>query len=436
MSSILKRSAAALLSLALILTLQIVFPVKFSSDAAIQAVWPVDPQYKTITTRFDPTRNVYDVSGYHNGIDIPAPEGTPIYAAYAGTVVFSGWKDGYGYIEILHHPELNLYTFYGHCSALVAASGTNVSAGDTIAKVGNTGASYGAHLHFGICNTLQGGWPAKTFFDPASYFTYVDKGSEEDAGIIGKAEPVLIPDCSCSEEYAGIYTTKDVTTYLNVRSGHGTEYSAIGQIPAGAEVKVTKSDGTWAHVEYDGIFGFCSMEYLEKVSDIESSIKMTGASIPEGAYEPGEQFTIGGIITSSLTITNVWGGVYDANGEATSLYAEAEPDAFAYDITTDFSLIDISTLEAGSYTFRLEAKDMNGNVCTVADSSFTIGTVSQVKGDINFDGVIDTEDEQLLRSYLLKGCEFTKEQYEASDVNGDGRVDVFDLVSLRPLLTA
>lgn len=71
------------------------------------------------------------------------------------------------------------------------------------------------------------------------------------------------PDtCTCSTSYAGTYTCTTTTYPLTIRSGHGTGYSAIGSIPSGATVTVTKANGSWAHVEYGGISGYASMEYL------------------------------------------------------------------------------------------------------------------------------------------------------------------------------
>lgn len=72
----------------------------------------------------------------------------------------------------------------------------------------------------------------------------------------------IVDVCTCSTSYAGTYTCTTTTYPLTIRSGHGTSYSAIGSIPSGATVTVTKANGTWAHVEYGGISGYASMEYL------------------------------------------------------------------------------------------------------------------------------------------------------------------------------
>ncbi|WP_138205216.1 M23 family metallopeptidase [Haloimpatiens lingqiaonensis] len=85
----------------------------------------------------------------HNGIDIASAIGSPIYAAYAGTITFSGWQDGYGKIVIIDHGN-GLETRYAHCNELLVKVGDKVEENNIIAKVGNTGRSTGPHLHFEV----------------------------------------------------------------------------------------------------------------------------------------------------------------------------------------------------------------------------------------------------------------------------------------------
>jgi murein DD-endopeptidase MepM/ murein hydrolase activator NlpD len=86
---------------------------------------------------------------FHKGIDIAAPSGTPIQAAAAGRVVFSGRNKGYGNMVMLEHAD-GRRTLYAHAEALYVKVGTNVAAGQTIAAVGSTGHSTGPHVHFEI----------------------------------------------------------------------------------------------------------------------------------------------------------------------------------------------------------------------------------------------------------------------------------------------
>ena len=85
----------------------------------------------------------------HTGLDIATSTGTPVKAAAAGTVTFSGWKGSYGYLMVVTHSN-GVQTYYGHCSKLYFNAGATVSQGQTIAAVGSTGNSTGPHLHFEI----------------------------------------------------------------------------------------------------------------------------------------------------------------------------------------------------------------------------------------------------------------------------------------------
>lgn len=91
------------------------------------------------------------VHGY-NGVDIAAPVGTSIVAAAAGDVIVArqgGWNGGYGSYVVIRHPN-GTQTLYAHASAVLVSVGQYVSQGETIARVGNSGRSTGAHLHFEI----------------------------------------------------------------------------------------------------------------------------------------------------------------------------------------------------------------------------------------------------------------------------------------------
>lgn len=88
-------------------------------------------------------------STYHKGIDIAAPQGTAVLAAKGGTVVTATYSSSAGNYVMIYHGN-STYTVYMHCSSLNVSKGQQVSQGQTIAAVGSTGVSTGAHLHFGI----------------------------------------------------------------------------------------------------------------------------------------------------------------------------------------------------------------------------------------------------------------------------------------------
>ena len=85
----------------------------------------------------------------HEGIDIAAKRGTPIYAAESGRVIHSGRMRGYGKVVIIKHAGA-FRTVYAHASRLLVKKGAFVERGQKIALVGSTGRSTGPHLHFEI----------------------------------------------------------------------------------------------------------------------------------------------------------------------------------------------------------------------------------------------------------------------------------------------
>lgn len=85
----------------------------------------------------------------HQGIDIPAPRGTPIYATADGIVGRAQWLGGYGnYVEVEHGNAIQ--TRYGHMSSRAVEPGQQVKKGDILGYVGSTGRSTGNHLHYEV----------------------------------------------------------------------------------------------------------------------------------------------------------------------------------------------------------------------------------------------------------------------------------------------
>jgi murein DD-endopeptidase MepM/ murein hydrolase activator NlpD len=85
----------------------------------------------------------------HAGIDLAAPEGMPYKAVHAGIVKSAGYTGGYGYAVTVQHPD-GTETIYGHSRKLLVHKGQQVKAGDVLGEVGNTGYTFGTHLHLEI----------------------------------------------------------------------------------------------------------------------------------------------------------------------------------------------------------------------------------------------------------------------------------------------
>jgi len=118
--------------------------IKKTSQAAFtgKLLWPVKG---TLTSRFGRRG-----SRMHDGIDIGAKAGTPVYASAAGEVVYSDQRlSGYGKLIIIRHRH-DLFTAYAHNQRNLVRKGDKVKAGSVIARVGQTGRATGPHLHFEV----------------------------------------------------------------------------------------------------------------------------------------------------------------------------------------------------------------------------------------------------------------------------------------------
>lgn len=129
-------------------------------------VWPA-PSCHIITDGYGGSRG-------HKGIDLSKSGGSygeTIVAAAAGTVVVSTYSNSAGNWVVIYHGSdgsgNDIYTCYMHCSQLLVSVGERVSAGTQIGRIGNTGASYGAHLHFEI--RLNGIGTSAATVNPLNY---------------------------------------------------------------------------------------------------------------------------------------------------------------------------------------------------------------------------------------------------------------------------
>lgn len=110
-------------------------------------IWPVSGN---ITSEYGWRRHPLTYAReFHEGVDIGAPSWTPISAAADGTVVFAGYKYGYGWTVVLDH-GYGYETLYAHCVELKADYGDRVARGDVIAYVGQSGVATGPHLHYEV----------------------------------------------------------------------------------------------------------------------------------------------------------------------------------------------------------------------------------------------------------------------------------------------
>lgn len=121
-----------------------------SGTVSTGASWIVPCSYTYLSSPFgyreSPTTGA---STYHQGVDLAAPAGTPIYASRGGTVTVASYSSSAGYYVSINHLD-GFSSIYMHMTNYVVSSGQSVAQGQLIGYVGSTGISTGNHLHFGI----------------------------------------------------------------------------------------------------------------------------------------------------------------------------------------------------------------------------------------------------------------------------------------------
>ena len=136
-----------------------------SGGAVSSSGWLRPCSYRAVSSPFGnrdaPTAGA---STYHQGIDLSAPEGTPIYASRTGVVTTATFGKSAGYYVSINHGD-GFSSVYMHMTRYVVRSGQAVSAGQVIGYVGSTGVSTGPHLHFGISYNGK-------YVNPANYIAF------------------------------------------------------------------------------------------------------------------------------------------------------------------------------------------------------------------------------------------------------------------------
>jgi murein DD-endopeptidase MepM/ murein hydrolase activator NlpD len=110
-------------------------------DSGLDFAWPVSGK---LSSRYG-----WRSGRHHEGVDISARQGTPVHAAEAGRVIFSGRMGSYGQMIIVKHTG-RYSTVYAHNRKNLVSQGDFVERGEVIAEVGRTGNASGPHVHFEV----------------------------------------------------------------------------------------------------------------------------------------------------------------------------------------------------------------------------------------------------------------------------------------------
>ena len=120
-------------------------------STVIPAIWPIDrTKLKYVSSLYGMRMHPrYGSWRMHEGVDLSAPKGTPVYATGNGVISEAKWRPGYGQLIEINH-GFGYKTRYGHLSKMFVIEGDSVTRGEVIGEVGNTGVSSGAHLHYEV----------------------------------------------------------------------------------------------------------------------------------------------------------------------------------------------------------------------------------------------------------------------------------------------
>ncbi|MFF0081023.1 M23 family metallopeptidase [Streptomyces canus] len=132
-------------------------------DRSLTAKWtrPIKKRAR-VTMRYGVRGNW--LVGYHTGVDLAVPKGTPVYAVGTGTVVLASWSGSYGKAVTIKMSD-SRYVLYAHLSRISVARGAKVKAGTRIGSSGATGRATGPHLHFEVRSRR----PYGSDIDPVKY---------------------------------------------------------------------------------------------------------------------------------------------------------------------------------------------------------------------------------------------------------------------------
>lgn len=181
----------------------------------------------------------------HQGVDIFANRGTPVYAVTEGRVRTNQTPRG-GRVVWLQDAHRNRRYYYAHLDEIHVDSGQQVAAGDLIGTVGNTGNAVTTppHLHFGTY--IRFGGPV----DPLPY-------------IQPQPRSVTLPDLTDP----ALGTLRVTASTLRLRGGPSTRAVILNQLPGGGLVRAVASLGDWYRVELtEGQQGFVSAQWIELLS--------------------------------------------------------------------------------------------------------------------------------------------------------------------------
>ncbi|MBQ0001301.1 MAG: CHAP domain-containing protein, partial [Clostridiales bacterium] len=186
------------------------------------------------------------------------------YVPLKGDIIYFDWDNGYGTIDhvgIVDRVSNGIvYTIEGNT--------TNSVRGRTYQLTDSSIVGYGIpEYDYRGEDSSNGGTSANSLGTGVGSTGTGSGNTSVTAGNQGSSSAESVDSCHCTSSYQGLYKCTATKSPLTIRKGHGTDFAVLGSIPIGASsVQVNKADGTWAHVTYNGVSGYCYMYFLEKTT--------------------------------------------------------------------------------------------------------------------------------------------------------------------------
>ena len=300
-----------------------------------------------------------------------------------------------------------------------------------------------------------------------AYNTIVSYGWGDSSASGGNGGSTTPDTSDFSESYAGTYVV--TASALNVRSTPSTYGSKVGEIPNGASVAVSSANGSWAAVSYQGITGYCSMDYLQlKAADTtapaetttaaETTTTTAAASGTDGfseRYAGSYQVTASVLnVRSTPSTSGAKVGVLPNGAQVTVTSANGSWAAVSYNgisgycsmdylqlkeaatttVTTTDTTAEETTTETEAVTTTAAPETTAGETTTevtvqtdVTTSDISDPTFATLYGDVNCDGKVSAADAVLLQKYLNGSVYLNCAQLANADCQRDGMLDSTDI---------
>lgn len=370
-------------------------------------------------------------------------------ASTSTTPAFSGSADAAGeYIVTTDGGELNLRGAANTSSAVL----TRIPNGAPVQVIESDG-SWASVIYNGVS-----GYCSMQYLTPASKATTASSVTGTSSGTTSasvtgttvsassSSSISSVTTAQLSQENAGAYVVSANGSYLNMRSGAGTSYSIVAQIPDKSKVTVTAANDEWAAVTWKGNSGYCSMAYLKKAEETTTASSQTTATTTTtttttttaSATTTSSEISASASESSSESATSAT-ELTSVTTETTESSDNLEPsdnttEAGAYLVSTDGAHLNLR--QSGSLSAKILAQIPNES------EVFVISTDGEWS-NVSWNGIVGYCKADYLTKKIIEADQSSDSISDISpayvtmygDVNLDGNIDMSDVVLLHKALT-